>query len=575
MALRTSARSVPLQLVAVACVVALGWQVGRELAALVCGALGLAVGLWRLHIARRYCNPSKLGDDDLQRAQRALELNSALAGVTWAVGTFGVYPWLRETTATVYVVIVCGSLAVGAFFMSLFGRSFMILAILQLGALVIVSLGNNGMHSVPLALLAVVFGVTMVLASREFLNTARLAIRHGFDAEAAGESLLRAKEAAEAANLAKSQFLATMSHEIRTPMNGVLGALELLRQSRLDESQRKLLKTAISSGASLMAILNDVLDHSKIEAGKLNLAHVPMSLHSVATSATGLFRANAEGKGLWLSLDIEPGVADAVLGDAQRLKQVLLNLLGNAIKFTERGRVMLRLGSEPAPDGKARVRFEVLDTGIGISPESILSLFDPFHQVHGKRDGRLGGTGLGLAISQRIVQAMGGQIEVDSEPGRGSRFRFTLVFERADANAPVPADSVLGSLDELSTGLAGTALVVEDNPTNRMIALAMLNSLGVKTIEAENGAEALEKLEHHPVDVVLMDCHMPVMDGYAAAMRIRQRESSLGLKRVPIVALTADAFEDDAAHALASGMDAHLAKPYTRGQLKQMLALWL
>jgi len=337
-------------------------------------------------------------------------------------------------------------------------------------------------------------------------------------------------------------------------------------------------KTAASSGVSLMHILNDVLDHSTIEAGKLTLAHAPMSLHALATQSAALFRANAAGKGLTLVLELDPRVQDWVFGDAQRLKQVLFNLFGNAVKFTEQGGVALRLTPREAGEGRAGVRFEVRDTGIGIPPEAIGGLFEPFHQIDRGGQRRQGGTGLGLAISQRIVGAMGGCIQAESRVGAGSCFRFDLDLERDDStDHPPPGDSALGALED-AVSLQGRVLLVEDNDVNRLIAREMLRSLGLDVVEAVDGAQALVALQRNEadgLDLVLMDCQMPLMDGYEATREIRKREQANGHPRRPVLALTANAFSEDALRAREAGMDDHLAKPYTREQLRQMLSRWL
>lgn len=381
-----------------------------------------------------------------------------------------------------------------------------------------------------------------------------------------------ARDEALAAVHAKEQFLSNMSHELRTPMNGMLGALELLSKSELKPGQVHYLEVATASGEALLATLNEVLDFAKIGSNLLQLDSAPLDVNAIARSVTALFSASAERKAIDLQFIPDPGLSDMRLGDALHLRQVLLNLVGNAIKFTPQGQVILR--TQLLRDGDfERVVFEVKDAGIGIDASQLERIFEPFVQADDPAHERLGGTGLGLSISRQLVRAMGGELKVTSVHGQGSTFRFELALEVAPLTAAMPLNDLEGaSSAEL---LTGRVLLVEDNLVNQMVGVAMLESLGLDVVASENGEEALAKLAVTPFALVLMDCHMPVMDGYEATHRIREAERRNGRPRMPIVALTANAFTNDVDRCLAAGMDAHLAKPYSTKQLRAALARWL
>jgi signal transduction histidine kinase/CheY-like chemotaxis protein len=566
-------RSVPVQVAALGVIVVLGLGQNLWAASAVTGALGCVVSVWRWILVNRYETVDALGDAEVEQAETRLQIHAAMAGCVWVIASIWIYPSLPPLGQQIYVILAVGSLSVAAFFLPLVGWSFELLAVPMVSALAGVHVFDEQLRSIPLAVLVVLFSLTMFRGTAAVRLTTTLAIRSRFTANAAVDSLRQARDAAEAANIAKSQFLATMSHEIRTPMNGVLGSLELLRSSQLDERQHQLVRSAATSGQALMEILNDVLDHAKIEAGKLTISQAPMSTHALVKSVAALFRSNAEHKRLSLILDIDPAAADRVLGDPQRLKQVLLNLISNAIKFTERGTVSLRLRPVPALHDHAGLMFEVADTGIGIPPDALPRLFEPFHQVQaGSRS--YGGTGLGLAISQRIVEAMGGKIEVHTEPGRGSRFSFALEFRR-DLDEAGPAVRAEPAQEGLVRRFSGWVLVVEDDPVNRLVAVEMLRHLGLNVVEAGDGLDALQQLVHRRFSLVLMDCSLPVLDGFTATVELRQREARQGLPRVPVIATTAHAFDRDAAAGTEAGMDGLLSKPYTLEELTQVLARWL
>lgn len=357
-------------------------------------------------------------------------------------------------------------------------------------------------------------------------------------------------------------------------MNGVVGALDLLGRHPLSPEQLKLLDTATTSSEALLTLLNGVLDFSKIDAGRLELVHEPLLLRPVLSSVVDLLSPMAQRKGLALSMEFDPSLPARVKGDAGRIRQVLLNLVGNAIKFTDSGSVAVRARREPGGgDSRPGMLLEVEDTGIGISPAALTGLFTPFFQADQSDRRRFGGSGLGLVISKRLTEAMGAELSVESTPGRGSTFRMRLPLEPlGDTIMAVPAEA---DATRAPAQLTGKVLLVEDNPVNRMLAQAMLKQLGLAVTEADNGLAALKHLEGSRFDLVLMDCQMPLMDGFEATRVIRERENGALGPRIPIIAVTANALTGDSERCLRAGMDAYLAKPYTLKTLCEVITPWL
>ncbi len=499
-------------------------------------------------------------------ADRTFHFSGAIAAGGDAVGyiAFG----LSQTLiADARRSLLLGALGVGLIIVLVFSVLFAWISYRLTGPLIALSQATRKMQGGDYGIALTYRGSDEIGALTDDFRQLAARIREQIAKVTASENLQRHyRQSAEQASQAKSEFLAKMSHEIRTPLHGVLGMLELLQGNHLPLEQREHLQLAERSARHLLQVVDEILDFSKIEAGKMELEAVPFDVGELAGDMIALFSPAAVAKGVEMTLTRE-NIPAALIGDPTRLRQVLSNLVSNAVKFTEAGHIRLQCAWQPDP----QVLHVVLeDSGIGIPADRLQTIFDPFMQSDNSVARTYGGTGLGLSISARIVRLMGGEIEVESSPGQGARFRFSLPLQAAMA-LPGTVEAVSSTAMNMVRADSAAVLVVEDTPVNQTIIRIGLERMGYRVDTASNGAEAIQKFEDGDYAVVLMDCHMPGMDGYTAATAIRDYEARMGRRRMPIIAVTAAVTGDEQARCRAAGMDDYLSKPFSMQGLDAML----
>ena len=542
------------------------------------------ISAWRALEARSFLRLPLVERASPGRERRYL-VGLGLDGLAWGViGALFATPNLPEIDGAVMTTLV-GLVAFTMVSLGHWARGQALFASLVIAPLAIRLALQGGTTGWLSAGGLTMFWLLTVLESRRIEARTLELLRLRFEQARLAEQRRLALDAAEETSSSKSRFVAVMSHEIRTPLNGIIGMAQLLERGELSPQQREQVEIVRRSGRHLMTLVNDILDLARIESGKLVVEARPFDLREVAGDVGRLLGETARAKGLAFSLTVAPQLPARAMGDASRIQQVLHNLVGNAIKFTDRGSVDVEVSSVLDMRAGTLLRFAVKDTGDGIPADQLERIFAPFEQAGraGDHRARRDGAGLGLTISRELARAMGGDLRCASAPGQGSVFEFTLPLQVASpapsstalapSVAPPGSDAPAASTEPAASTVAplprleGRVLLVDDSAVNLLVATTMLERCGLRVTPAENGRQALEQLRAQRFDLVLMDCQMPELDGYAATVAWRQEEARRLLPRTPVVALTASAVDDDRARCLASGMDGYLVKPFEMDEL--------